>query len=434
MKIRKVLVFPAGTEIALEIASALKNCKEVRLFGAGQDIPNHGKFVFPEYHALPSIHDRNWLYALISLCRRLSIDYILPAYDDVIVALSREAERIPAAIVSSPSEACEVTRSKSETYRRLGDIVRVPRVYATIEEIRSFPVFVKPDKGQGSLGVRRVDKLEELNAAIASTSSPIICEFLPGEEYTVDCFSDRDRGVLFARARTRRRVRNGISVNTITTEVENVREIAEKISTRLKLRGAWFFQLKRAENGELALLEIAPRIAGSMSANRVAGVNFPLLSIYEHERQPVDVLLLDSCIEVDRALDNRYRHSISFDTMYVDLDDTLIIDGTVNVQLIALIFQCINQGKRVKLITRHAMNLENTLARFRLTNLFDQVIHLKNGESKAVYITDDSAIFIDDSFAERRDVSTRRRIPTFDCSMIELLVQQTETVVRNSND
>ena len=41
-------------------------------------------------------------------------------------------------------------------------------------------------------------------------------EYLPGRELTVDCFSDRERGVLFARARPRERTRAGISMATRT--------------------------------------------------------------------------------------------------------------------------------------------------------------------------------------------------------------------------
>ena len=113
---------------------------------------------------------------------------------------------------------------------------------------------------------------------------PIICEYLPGEEYTIDCFSDRERGLLFAGARRRRRIRNGIAVNTVTEQLPEVWGIAETIGNELRLRGAWFFQLERVSGGELTLLEVAPRIAGAMAAHRVMGVNVPLLSIFEHER------------------------------------------------------------------------------------------------------------------------------------------------------
>ena len=424
---RRVLVFPAGTEIGLEIFQALKHCKEVDLFGAGQDISNHARFAYPEYHVIPSIHTPGMVVALIELCQSLCIDYIFPAYDDVIVTLSREADRLPAKVISSPSNACEITRSKSNTYQALSNHIRVPFLFASSKAVSSYPVLVKPDRGQGSLGITRADNEEGLIKAVKTLCDPIICEYLPGEEYTVDCFSDRERGVLFAGARSRRRIRNGISVNTLTESLPEVKEMANLIGRILGLRGAWFFQLKRAQDGQLVLLEVAPRIAGAMAAHRVLGVNFPLLSIYEEERLPIWVRPLDGIIELDRALGNRYRHSISFSTLYIDLDDTLLVDGRVNILAMKLVFQCINNGKKIVLLSRHRGDLDQTLARHRLSGLFDEIIHLGEVEKKSSHIKRGDAIFVDDSFAERMDVSEHCNIPTFDFSMIELLTEQAES-------
>ncbi len=243
---RNVLVFPAGTEIGLEIFHALESCKELRVFGAGQNISNHAKFVYPEYHDLPSIHEEGWLEALITICSKLEIDYIIPAYDDVIVALSQVATKIPATLITSSNHTCEITRSKTATYRALAGKVRVPHVYDSASEVINFPVLVKPDRGQGSQGVRLIHTEDELNHAMREVRELVICEYLPGEEFTVDCFSDRERGLLFAGARSRRRIRNGISVNTVTEQLPEVWQIADIIGHTLNLRGAWFFQLKRA--------------------------------------------------------------------------------------------------------------------------------------------------------------------------------------------
>jgi carbamoyl-phosphate synthase large subunit len=434
MQKRNVLVFPAGTEIGLEINNALKHCKEVALFGAGQNIPNHARFVFPEYHVLPSIHESGWLPSLIDLVSKLKIDYIFPAYDDVIVALSQAADRIPAAIISSPALACEITRSKTATYRALAGKVRVPHVYGSASEVVSYPVLVKPDRGQGSQGVRVIDTEDELNHAMREVRDPVICEYLPGEEFTVDCFSDRERGLLFAGARSRRRIRNGISVNTVTGQLPEVWQIAEIIGRTLNLRGAWFFQLKRASDGELALLEVAPRIAGAMAAHRVIGVNFPLLSIFEHERLDVKLLINHGEVELDRALSNRYRYHLDFSTAYIDLDDTLILDGQVNLQVVKFIYQCINQRKQIKLITRHQLDLGETLRKHRLQNLFDDVIHITEGTAKSSLITERDAIFIDDSFAERLEVSQRCGIPTFDGSMLEVLAERVDFINGENDD
>jgi len=161
-----------------------------------------------------------------------------------------------------------------------------------------------------------------------------------------------------------------------------------------------------------------------MALHRVQGVNFPLLSIYEQERIPVSIMSNDAAVEIDRALTNRYRHDIGYGTVYVDLDDTLIFNGSVNVSLIAFIYQCINRGVTVKLLTRHRFDLTETLTRYRLQGICDEVIHIDQSCSKADYITEQDAILIDDSFSERKSVRERLGIPTFDCSMLELLVDE----------
>jgi len=422
---KKILVFPAGTEIGLEIFHALKHCKEISIYGAGQDISNPAKFVYPSYHILPSIHESGWENALIELCHLLQIHYIFPAYDDIIVALCRIAEKLPARIISSPPHTCEITRSKSATYHALKGIVPTPELFLTATEIQEYPVIVKPDRGQGSSGVVKVSSEAALATALAATRDGIICEYLPGEEFTIDCFSDRERGVLYAAARQRRRIRNGISVNTVTCTLPETLTFAQRIGSTLGLRGAWFFQLKRTHDSRLVLLEVAPRIAGAMAAHRITGVNFPLLSIFEEERLPLEVTPLEGEIELDRCLANRYYHSIKFDTLYIDLDDTLVLNGKINLQAMKLVFQCINAKKKVILLTRHNGDLSETLARHRLSGLFDKIIHVKEGK-KSFYIHEQNAIFVDDSFSERMDVARNCKIPTFDCSMIEMLTEQAE--------
>lgn len=422
MKVRNVLIFPAGTEIGLEIYHALADCKDVKVFGAGQAVSNPAELVFDHYHLIPNIFQPGWLADLVSLCEKLEIDYIYPAYDDVIVALQEISEQLPCTVIAASKETCRITRSKLQTYKVLEGSVKVPTVFSNPAQIPSFPVFVKPDRGQGSRDATRVDDAATLAVACASIREPLICEYLPGDEFTIDCFSDREQGLLFAAGRRRIRMRNGIAVNSVSENLPGIERIAAAISDRLSMRGPWFFQVKRADTGELTLLEVAPRIAGSMALNRMRGVNFPLLGIYEHERLPVRLLTYDGPLEIDRALSNRYRHSIRYSVAYIDLDDTLILRGAVNLPVLTLVFQCINRSIGVKLITRHRFDVEATLNQYRLDNVFDEVIHITDGRPKSDFIKEHDAILVDDSFSERRDVSHHCNIPTFDCSMIELLL------------
>ena len=283
---------------------------------------------------------------------------------------------------------------------------------------------MKPDAGQGSRGASLVEDAAAAREKLRRSPDDLIMEYLPGAEYTVDCFTDRHRRLLYAGGRTRGRVANGISVNSRDLPDPRFGRLAETINGALPLRGAWFFQLRENASGIPVLLEIAPRIAGTSGLRRAAGINLPLLSLYD--RMGLDVSLIDNHLEgaeVDRALGSAFRLPVAYDTVYMDLDDTLLFDGKVNAEAARFIFQCLERGKRLALLTRHAGDPGETLLRHRLRGLFHEVRWLREGESKADAIKPGRAILIDDSFAERLEVSRRLGIPVFDPSALEALLE-----------
>lgn len=217
---------------------------------------------------------------------------------------------------------------------------------------------------------------------------------------------------------------NGISVNTISIDnTEAFLKLAEKINGAITFRGAWFFQVKENAYGELVLMEIACRLGGSSSLYRSQGVNFALLSIFDTFGEDVSICTNPFLIEMDRALDNRYRIDLDFHTVYVDLDDALIVNNKLNTNLLKLLYQFLNEGKRLILLTKHSRNVGDTLMEYRISGLFDQVLQLAQCEDKSEYVTSSKAIFIDDSFAERKAVHTKRGIPVFSPDACECLMR-----------
>ena len=426
MKKKKVLVFPGGTEIGLEIWKSLKDCKEITLYSAGSDVSNHAPYVFKNHFIVPDVHSNNWIVILSEIINKHEIDCIFPAHDDVIVALAQNADKFNADVISSPLPTCLICRSKNKTYNKFKNLLPAPKAFNKLSEIDSFPVFVKPDKGQGSQDACKVDDLDTLKVLVKNNSNLIVLEYISGKEYTIDCFTDRRKGLLFCSGRERIRTKSGISMNSKPVDGETNEifgKYAHIISQELELHGAWFFQLKLDDSGTFKLLEIAPRVGGAMATHRVFGINFPLLSIYEKEGVDIGILTNNYGVEIDRALVNRYKHNINYSKVYVDLDDTLIIiNGGVNTQLIKFLYQAINKGCKIILISKTMNDIKSILKKWRLTNLFDEVILLKKDDSKADFIEPEGAIFIDDSFSERKLVVNRYHIPTFDCSMLELLI------------
>lgn len=417
----RVLIWPGGTEIGLEINRSLRGCRNVTLFAAGSENADHAFYAFKRLSHLPHVTDAGWLPALKKLLVEYEITHIYPAHDDVILALSRERNQFQATVVTSPTGTCEIARFKSKTYAALAGVISTPKCFGLNADVPVFPIFVKPDKGQGSFGAKRVDDLPALLEHQRSHVDLIAMEYLPGEEFTIDCFSDREAGLLFAQARRRSRMRSGISMNSAVVQDERILEIARRISSVLEFHGAWFFQMKSRANGELVLLEAAPRIAGTMALNRVRGVNFPLLSLYEQDRVPVSILTNSLDVRIDRALVNRYTHNLKFRSAYIDFDDTLLCNGSINCELVQLLYQFVNCGIRIVLLTRHAGDIQAKLCQVRMANLFDEVIQITSDVRKSSMIKCRDAILIDDSFRERLDVSTTLKIPTFDLSMIEML-------------
>lgn len=419
-----VLVFPGGTEIGLEIQKSLSQCKNIQLYSIGLEVSNHAPFIFARHFVIPSIYDPLWVDSLNQIVTNYDINYIFPAYDDIIIALAQNTERIKAKIVSSPLNTCLITRSKTKTYHLLTGTVPVPRIYDNLDSIEQYPVFIKPDEGQGSQYARLVNSRIRLLELLEEGRNFLIMENLDGDEYTVDCFSDREAGLLFCGGRKRIRTKSGISMNSQHVHNAIFLEYANAISKKLKFHGAWFFQVKKDQHGTFKLLEIAPRIAGTMAVHRVQGINFAILSIYEQERIPVEILLNTVDVEIDRALINRYRHNVTYSVVYVDLDDTLILNGVVNVNLVRFLYQCINKGIRIVLLSKHTSDIDLTLRKYRLTGIFDEVIHLAQTDIKSDSICERDAILIDDSFSERKAVKERLGILTFDSSMLEMLLDE----------
>lgn len=422
-KKKNILIFPCGSEIGLEIHRALSDDIHFELYGASSQ-PDHGKFVYKNYiEGIPFVNKDNFIEEINKICKDFCIDFIIPAHDSVVLKLAENKDNLCAKLITSSVETCRIARSKSQTYKILKDVVPVPSTYNITDSNIAFPVFVKPDVGQGSKGAKKINNIDELNMAYTENNSIIISEFLPGKEYTVDCFTNCKGELLFAKGRTRTRIMNGISVNSKPVDNPMLYELAKRINTKISFCGVWFFQVKERKNGELVLMEFAPRIAGTMGLYRGLGINFILLSLYDAMGFDVNIIENSFDIEIDRALFARYNININYDYVYIDFDDTILTSGKLNTDVIKYLYQCQNENKKIILITKHSNDIYKTLAKYHICkNLFCEIITLSTEQHKADYIKYKNSIFIDDSYAEREKIIKTCNIPVFSIDAIEVLI------------
>ena len=428
---KNILVFPCGSEIALEVYRAVNHSTHFNLIGANS-IDDHGQFVFENYiGGLPFITDPDFLEKFRQVIRDNNIDAVYPAMDAVIELLKSNEDFLGCKVVSSPIETTQICLSKSKTYKVLENVVKVPKTFTADELVMAgepFPVFAKPDIGYGSRGAKKISSVEDLKAHLALYPSCILSEFLPGKEYTVDCFSSHNGDLLFAAARERCRIMNGISVNTkpVKENAEEFMDFAKRINSAIKFNGAWFYQVKRDANGKLTLLEVASRFGGSSSLFRAQGINFALMSLFDAFDIPVSVLRNGYDVIMDRALDNKYKLDLKYSEVFVDFDDCIYLEKKfVNDALMAFLYRCVNNGIKVTLLSRHddekLGKLDELLDKLRIRQVFDRIIHLNPSQKKIDSIDNTDSIFIDDSFAERKAVADKFNIPVFSLDMIEAL-------------
>jgi hypothetical protein len=422
----KVLIFPAGAENSIEIYNSLKYNLHLEVYGlSGRS--DHAKFLYPSDKYIEGdyyINNDCFLIDLNRIISDLDIDVVIPTHDTVALYFAKHREVINAKVVVSDYETALIAREKRRTFFEFKDAKYCPTIFNVPEEIDKFPVFLKPNIGEGGKGTLKARTIVEVNSALELNKELVICEYLPGEEITVDCFTNKNGELLFAGPRTRDRVQMGISFNSLAIPLSNeIRQISFDINKKLKFRGPWFFQLKKDCDGNYKLLEVSSRQAGTMALYRQLGVNFALLGIFDVLDYDVSILKNDLSIELDRCLHNRYKIGYDYDNVYIDYDDTLIVDNKVNDTLIKFIYQCINNKKRIFLITKHAYSLKDSMCKYRLSdNMFDEIIHLKEDQSKVDFINPNKSIFIDNYFIERKSVHQLLNIPVFDVDAVDSLI------------
>lgn len=417
-----VLIFPAGEINAIELHTALSSCVNINLYGASS-IERHGSYVFQNYIPnVPNINETRFIEKFNQLIDKYSIDLVIPTHDSVALYFAENKAIINTQVLTVDLETALVCRKKLKMFDVFKGCSFIPNLYKTSETIE-FPIFVKPNESQGGKGARIVRSKQELEA-LPDIDDYVINEYLPGDELTVDCITDHEGRLQGVFPRTRQRVFCGVSVaGEAVKGTPEIMEIANTINDRLKLLGLWFFQVKKDKQGNYKLLEISTRVAGGMCLTRARGVNLPLLSVYAAMGYDIEVMSNTYSVEMDRTLINRYKTDIQYEHVYLDFDDTLVQGDEVNLDIIRFVYQCLNQNKKIHLLTKHPQNIQSSLEHFHIDkNIFYEIIHIPAEEHKFSYVTHEDAIFIDNAYQERRSVMIKCGIPVFDIDTVEVLL------------
>lgn len=424
---KNVLIFSGGAYPGIQIYYCLQHNKLFHPIAASS-YSDHSRFVFMDYvDDLPYVYEKNFITDLNRLIKEKNISFIIPTHDTIALFLMEHQNEINATVVCSPYETTLLCRYKSKTYEHLKDHSFTPRVYQNIDEAAKYPLFAKPDDGQGAQGAVVVRTKKELQSIFATERAMVVCEYLSGEEITVDCFTNGKRELLFINPRRRSRIMYGVSARSEKMELtDEIRRIVQEINEDIVFRGYWFVQLKKDQTGHYKLLEICTRFSGTFGLSKSLDVNLPLLALCDFDGMDVSVTPNHYEICCDKSFIDRYEMKIHYNRVYIDYDDTVTCaDGAgVNPLILAYLYQCRAKKIRIVLITKHTGSVADDMKRFAVApEIFDEIIELTHEQSKTAAMDDKTpSIFIDNSYAERAEVKKAFHMPTFDVSNIDCLL------------
>jgi carbamoyl-phosphate synthase large subunit len=313
----------AGAPGAAGILHCLKQDPAVNVIVVDANANAVGRYLNKDFQQIPLANDPAFIDALLSICRSRDIHAVMPLVTKELIPLAthiNEFELAGATLLVSPVESLTIANNKSQLYEFLqwrGIEVPAFKIVETIEQFNEavnelgYPakkICFKPSVSNGSRGFRilagDIDEadllfnhkpnslyisLADAQRILSSSKFPqlLVSEYLPGDEYSVDCLANHGEAVLVI-PRLRKRMINGISVEGEFVKNDAIIAYCTQVIRELRLHGNIGIQVKANTGDRYLVLEINPRVQGTISSALGAGINLPLLAVRQQLGLPVN--------------------------------------------------------------------------------------------------------------------------------------------------
>ena len=327
-----VLMTGAGAPGASGVLKSLRRPDErtVRVVGVDADPDAYGFALVDDSRVVPRGDEDGYVERIAEVAADVGADVIMPLTTAELGPLAGARESLCDAgvvtMVSAPS-ALSVANDKGRLYGFLDAegfdaapaFRRVDSASAFVDAVESLgyperPVCFKRPVASGKRGFRvldrgsdRLDRLlhEKPDSSVTTLDDVlpvlegadafpelVVMEHLPGEEYSVDVLAKGD-SVGPVVPRVRERTRAGISFRGTVVEDEELIESAASICRRLGLEYNVNLQFKYDGNGTPKIIEINPRISGTIVMCVGAGANLPYLGLKHALGEPLPPVEVD---------------------------------------------------------------------------------------------------------------------------------------------
>jgi carbamoyl-phosphate synthase large subunit len=237
---------------------------------------------------LPSNSDPDFISSLLAQCLEFNIQIVIPTIDTEleILALNRELLKLHGIeIIVSSYECIHSLRDKNFTnnvFNKLG----IPIIPSQLPPEFKFPVFYKPYNGSLSKGIGVIHHQNQLSPALINDESLIWLDYLSPkkyDEYTIDCYYNRNGKLITLVPRRRIEIRGGEVSKAVTEKGLIFNKLYQCMAKLEGARGCITLQVFMSKDSENIFgIEINPRFGGGYPLSYHAGANYPKNIIEEY--------------------------------------------------------------------------------------------------------------------------------------------------------
>ena len=240
-----------------------------------------GLYFGSKHYIVPLTSDPQYIPIIKSICFRERIHLLIPTIDDELPLFGRHKDDFKATgihvAVSSEQTGliCNDKYRTSQFLRERG--IPFARTWMPEEldfTLLKYPLFLKPRAGRGSVGAFPIGNERELRFFLEYVPDPVVQEFLPGKEFTIDLLADFGGKVISVVPRERMVVRSGVTDRGQTLNHSGMIQLAIRTAETLDIRGPANIQVK-LNDGIVTPFEVNPRFSGGIPLTIAAGADFP---------------------------------------------------------------------------------------------------------------------------------------------------------------
>ena len=276
----------AGSAAAISI---IKHLQHLGHFVIGIDANRHSealaKEVCNEFHLSPLCNSIEFIDFIIGL--EHSFDLYIPFIDEELIQLSTHIcpeSKIWQKIVLNSLETINICTSKVnfQSYCEQHNLPIAPIA-------KKSPAIFKPDYGRGSKGIFIIE--DDYLIPYFEKKQGVIQTLISGVEYTVDTLVDHEGNWQYSVARKRVETAGVSRIGTIDQN-PIVLNLAKLCCEKILFKGPINIQIMLDENNIAHLIEINPRLSGSLIFTVLSGFDIVDLTIKlwlnQYYRLPVD--------------------------------------------------------------------------------------------------------------------------------------------------